>query len=347
MIKLIDDTLREGLQSPGLSFTIQEKIKIAELLGKAGIETAIVSYPSAHWSEKKVTEEIISKNLIKNVYGLGRAIKNDIDEIYNTGAHIALHFPFIYENIDKVIEDIKYAIKKDDLTTVALVDVVSNRSSIINILKKLYDIGLRKAQLPDTTGKAMPPFMRDLIKEVKMNFKEDMEVEVHCHNDHGLAIANCLAALEEGASSVSVTVYGIGERNGIADLYIIYNALKKYGKQINLNEDHLSNLYKYVGELLINKVGYQFFFDNFPIIGTNTNIMTAGTHASYQSLFSQKGFSVNVYAGKSLIKKILQSYNINLSDEKLTALVNIIKDKSVNEGRALTYDEVLKLSKEV
>ncbi|WP_292319111.1 hypothetical protein [Caldisphaera sp.] len=347
MVQLIDDTLREGLQSPGISFKMEEKLKIADLLGKSGIENAIVSYPSAHWSEKKITEEIIDKKLIKNTYGLGRAIKKDIDEILSTGAHIALHLPFKYNNIDSVIEDIKYAIKKDELTSVALVNIVDNKSLIIDILKKLNEIGLKKVQLPDTTGNANPKFMRNLIKEAIESLKNNIDIEVHCHNDYGLAVTNCLAAIEEGASSVSVTVYGIGERNGIADLYVMYNALKEEGYKLDLSEEGLQNLYKYVGELILNKIGYKFFYYNFPIVGINTKTMTAGTHASFTSVFTQELFSVNVYAGKSLIKKILEKYGVNLSEEKLTKLVNLVKDISVNEGRALTYNEVLKLSKEV
>jgi 2-isopropylmalate synthase len=347
LVQLVDDTLREGLQSPGISFKIEEKIKIAELLGKSGIENAIVSYPSAHWSEKKVTEEIINKKLIKNVYGLGRAIKSDIDEIFNCGAHIALHFPFKYENIDKIIDDIKYSLKKDEFTSVALVDVVANRSAVIDILKKLDEIGLRKVQLPDTTGNATPKFMRNLIKDSLKILKNNIDIEVHCHNDYGLSVSNCLAAIEEGATSVSVTVYGIGERNGIADLFVMYNALKKEGYNLRLDETALLELYKYVEDLILKKIGYKFFFYNFPIVGINTNTMTAGTHASYISVFSQERFSVNVYAGKSLIKKILDKYGINLSDEKLASLVNLVKEISVKDGKALTYEDVLKLSKEV
>ena len=285
--------------------------------------------------------------MIKNTYGLGRAIKKDIDEILSTGAHIALHLPFKYNNIDSVIEDIKYAIKKDELTSVALVNIVDNKSLIIDILKKLNEIGLKKVQLPDTTGNANPKFMRNLIKEAIESLKNNIDIEVHCHNDYGLAVTNCLAAIEEGASSVSVTVYGIGERNGIADLYVMYNALKEEGYKLDLSEEGLQNLYKYVGELILNKIGYKFFYYNFPIVGINTKTMTAGTHASFTSVFTQELFSVNVYAGKSLIKKILEKYGVNLSEEKLTKLVNLVKDISVNEGRALTYNEVLKLSKEV
>ncbi|AFZ69958.1 isopropylmalate/homocitrate/citramalate synthase [Caldisphaera lagunensis DSM 15908] len=346
-MEIVDDTLREGLQSPGMSYKIEEKIKIAEMLGNAGIQNALVSYPSAHWSEKKVTEDIIKRKLIKNVYGLGRAFKNDIDQIYETGAHISLHFPFKYDNIDKVIEDIKYAIKLDDMTTVALVDVVSNKEIIINILRKLKEIGLKKVQLPDTTGNANPVFMRSLIKQAINEIGKDVEIEVHCHNDYGLSIANCLSAIEEGASSVSATVYGIGERNGISDLFTIYYALKKMGYNISLNEQALFELYDYMKELILKKIGVEFFIKNFPIVGENTNIMTAGTHAHFSSVFSQEKYSINVYVGRSMIKKILEKYKISLSDEKLSRLVELIKDVSVNEGKSLSYDDVLKLSKEV
>jgi 2-isopropylmalate synthase len=127
----------------------------------------------------------------------------------------------------------------------------------------------------------------------------------------------------------------------------MYNALKKEGYKLDLVEEKLLDLYKYVGELILNKIGYKFFFYNFPIVGINTKTMTAGTHASFLSVFSQDIFSVNVYAGRSLIKKILEKYGVSLNEEKLNSLVEIVKNISVNEGRALTYDEVLKLSKEV
>ncbi|MGC8609489.1 MAG: hypothetical protein ACP5UV_06445, partial [Thermoplasmata archaeon] len=95
---IVEDTLREGLQTPGFAYTVDEKIIMAKELASAGIKRALVSYPPAHLSEYEVTKRIIDDHIFDEVYGLGRTVKEDVDMIAETGANISLHLPFTYHD---------------------------------------------------------------------------------------------------------------------------------------------------------------------------------------------------------------------------------------------------------
>ena len=96
---LTDDTLREGMQTPGFAMSYDEKIELAKLISSAGIKRALVAYPPAHKSEFDVTAAIVDRKYFQQVFGLGRTVKEDIDMINATGANISLHLPFKLDNL--------------------------------------------------------------------------------------------------------------------------------------------------------------------------------------------------------------------------------------------------------
>ena len=155
-MRISDDTLREGLQAPGIAFTRSEKLKLASLVSAAGIKRALVSYPSAHVSEVEVTKEIVRANYFNEVFGLGRTLKEDVDTIYSTGANIALHLPFIIERLGEIEEVIRYASNSDRIVEVALVDVVQYSTedlvSFINLGEAVPIVsGIWMTLAPDST----------------------------------------------------------------------------------------------------------------------------------------------------------------------------------------------------
>ncbi|MEM0140195.1 MAG: hypothetical protein QXZ44_06250 [Ferroplasma sp.] len=343
---LSDDTLREGLQSPGFAMKLEEKLKMAEFLSKAGIKRALVSYPSAHISEVRATEQILSKKYFDDTFALGRTLKEDIDLINDTGANISLHLPFRIDSWDDVYENIKYACSLGRKVEVGFVDIdMFSIEEIIKFAVKMEEFGLDTLQLPDTRGMLTPDKMFRIIKTVKEKCK--IKVEVHCHNDHGLAIANAISGIGAGADYVDATIFGMGERNGIADSLTIADYIENNGIAHEINRGRLRDAYDYMYDLIIEKIGQNFFVDNFSVYGKNSGIQTAGTHVAFNSIFTEKNYSVNVYTGKTMIKNILGANNIALSDEKLYLVVKMAKDTSVESGKALKAKDIIKIAGEI
>ena len=342
---ITDDTLREGLQTPGISFTTEEKLNLARIISESGVKRALVAYPSAHSSEVEVTEKIVKERLFSETYALGRTVISDIDTIVDTGANISLHLPFRLENLHKVKEAINYASRKDRKLEVAVVDVIHHSDKeILDLVRMVSEAGADVIQLPDTTGSGFPARMRSIIRLVKSIF--DVEVEIHCHNDMGGAISNTIAGIEAGAEFADTTIFGMGERNGIADTASLVSLLEAQDIATEVDLVKLENAYNSMMKLILEKIGYDFFVDNRPVYGKNTVINTAGTHAAFSDVFKGGGFSVNVYTGKAMIRDILESNGRSLDEESLHKLVKLIKDEAVNTGRTVGPEKILKMSEE-
>ncbi|WP_069806859.1 LeuA family protein [Vulcanisaeta thermophila] len=347
---IIDDTLREGLQAPGISFTVEEKIELARLISNAGVDEAIVSHPSAHESEVEVTRTIVERNYFKYVFGLGRALKEDIDLIASTGANISTYVPFEPQLVNKSLDVIKYAVntygKGKLIIEVGITNITAYEpSSIVKLAKTLEELGVDRIQLADSLGKATPKFMYNIVNNVKHTVK--IPVSVHCHNDMGAAVANSISSVYAGADYVDATIYGIGERNGIADLATIAMILKNDGYRINIDFEKLRDAYNYLAKLIIDKIGIEFFRNNFPVFGDNVSVQTAGTHATYPGVFKEARYSLNVYVGRSTLRKVLSEFGISLNDQELLMLMKKVKDTAVRTGRAVTYDQLLRLIDEI
>ncbi len=343
---ITDDTLREGLQTPNFSYTIDEKLKLAKLLSDAGIRRALVSYPSAHSSEFEVTRKIVENRYFNETFGLGRTLERDIDRIDDTGANISLHLPFSLEDLDGVLRAIRYASTKEKTVEVGLVGVTKyDENELVKLATKVVEAGADVVQLPDTTGTATPSKMRNIVKAVKKNV--EAKLEVHCHNDFGGSVANAMAGIEAGADLVDGTVFGLGERNGITDIASISGLLEREGYKTGVSIDALPEVYRYMENLILEKIGPSLFQSNFPVFGKNTNVHTAGTHAASSLVFTGKNYSVNVYTGKHMIRSILQSSQIELPDCALKTLVDSIKDLSVSTGKSITVEQINKMAREL
>lgn len=342
---LSDDTLREGLQAPGLSFTYEEKIELAKMISSSGISRALISYPSAHISEFNVTRDIVNMKLFSEVYALGRTVPGDIDTIYESGANISLHVPFNDFDVNEIIEVIKYARSKGRNVELAIVDIAKyDVDRLISLAKQFSKAGVNVLQIPDTTGRASPERVYEVVSKLKKEVES--EIEIHCHNDAGLSVANAIAGISAGCDYVDTTLMGIGERNGITDSLTIANYLVEKGLEPGIRLERLEKAYDYMINLLLKKVGYSFFTNNIPIYGRNVRAITAGTHSTSSS-FPNSYISINVYVGSGIIKEILRRNNVNIDDRKVKIVLNKIKDLAVNEGRTIDPMEVVKIYGEI
>lgn len=343
---ITDDTLREGMQAPGMAFTVDEKVKIARIISDCGVKRALVAYPPAHPSEAIATERIVSDHIFPEIFALGRAIKEDVDCIAETGSNISLHLPFRMERLEDTLDAVRYASTKGRIVEVAVVDVMKNDiRDVIKIARLVSQAGADIVQLPDTTGIGSPKRIRGLFAEAKKSL--GVEIEAHCHNDRGAALANAYAALEGGADHVDATVYGIGERNGITDLATLSAILESDGISTGINESALREVYRKILDVILSKAGESFFMQNFPLVGENVSTNTAGTHVAFSDVFSAGGMSFNVYAGKSMIRRVLESSGMEMNDQDIRQILNTVKDRSADEGRCVGVGEIIKMAGEI
>ncbi len=341
-----DDSLREGMQAPGISFSVEEKLNLAKKISECGLKRILASYPSAHESEALVASEITKKGYFQEVYGLGRAIKEDIDLIDSTGANISLHFPFKYESLDEIYSNVKYALSLGKKVEVGIVDITQYKTDqLVKIVKVLSGLGVDTIQLPDTMGKATPGLIRNVVGESRK--VSESKIEIHCHNDRGLSVSNAIAGIEAGADIIDTTFLGLGERNGITDTGTLARYLKEIGEANDLQTENIDRLSIEFLDIVIKKTGEYFFKNNLPNIGKNTNTHTAGTHAAFSDVFEGNDFSVNVYTGKSMLKKILEGRGINLTKEDLSLLMRRVKDISATQGRVIGADEIIKEARDL
>ncbi|GAI05570.1 unnamed protein product, partial [marine sediment metagenome] len=229
-VRIFDTTLRDGDQTPGVSFTTDQKLLIARQLDRLGVDTIEAGTPVSSEGERKAAAAIAKAGLNAEICGLARPIKEDVDAALECGVdcvHVFistsdLHLKHMLKMtreqvLQRAVEYVRYA--KDHGVTVEFSAMDASRTDL-GYLKQIYqatvEAGADRINVPDTVGVITPRGMNYLISQLKPIIK--VPISVHCHDDLGLATANSLAAVEAGAEQVQVAVNGLGERAGNASL---------------------------------------------------------------------------------------------------------------------------------
>jgi 2-isopropylmalate synthase len=245
-IRIFDTTLRDGEQSPGASMNLEEKLKIAEVLEKMGVDVIEAGFPIASNGDFEAVRLVASKIKESTVCGLARAGKRDIDRcaealeparakrihtfISTSPLHMKFKLQMEPEQVHKaVIESVTYARKfTDDVEWSCEDGSRTEHDFLCRCVEAAINAGARTINIPDTVGYAIPSEFAALI-EMLFNRVPNIDkaiISVHCHNDLGLAVANSLAAVQKGAGQVECTINGLGERAGNAALEEIVMALR-------------------------------------------------------------------------------------------------------------------------
>lgn len=297
MIKIFDTTLRDGEQSPGCSMNMSEKLKMATQLDALGADVIEAGFAIASPGDFAAVKSIASVVKRATVASLARALKKDIDVAYDAvkeAAHPRIHV-FIAtsdvhmeyklkmtreEVIARTAETVAYAKSLcDDIEFSAEDASRSDRDFLCKVLETAIEAGATTVNIPDTVGYAMPEEYGALIAYVKKNVKniDKAVISVHCHNDLGLATANSLAAIANGAGQVECTVNGIGERAGNTALEEIVMALATrkdvYGEETGIDTTQIFKTSKMLS--MITGVKVQ---PNKAIVGENAFAHESGIH---------------------------------------------------------------------
>ena len=277
-IWVFDTTLRDGEQVPGAKLNLYEKVEIAQQLKKLGVDIIEAGFPASSQGDfdavKAVAKRVGNTSDIM-ITALARAIKEDIDSVYNavkyaenpmihmvlgtSDIHIEKKFSKSKDQILQIgIDAVKYA--KSLMPQVQYSTEDASRSDFEYLWKTVEAVmkaGVTMINVPDTVGYAEPEQWGEMIAKLNYRMKnldDSVLLSVHCHNDLGMATANTLAAVKNGADKVEVTMNGIGERAGNAALEEVVMAIKTRGDVYdvftNINTKEIMNTSRLVSSFM-------------------------------------------------------------------------------------------------
>lgn len=238
-IILCDTTLRDGEQAPGVAFSVAQKVRIASLLAGAGVREIEAGTPVSGGEEARSVEAIVALGLPARISAWCRALKTDVDAALGCGAPaVAIAIPVSAPQLKHKLRrnhlwaartlaaTVAYAKGRGLYVTAALEDAGRAKPEVLALVAKAaLGAGADRLRLSDTVGVLDPFSAFDLVRGVR-EFT-DAPLEFHAHNDFGLATANALAAYRGGATHLSTTVLGLGERAGNAALEEVAVALER------------------------------------------------------------------------------------------------------------------------
>ncbi len=287
-IRIFDTTLRDGEQMAGVELSLEDKIEIAQALDDLGVDIIEAGFPASSDIDFK-SVKLISREVSKaRVAGLARANRRDIDAAAEADAHVIhvfiatsdIHMKYKLrmtpeEVLQRAVEAVEHAKSYGVEVLFSAEDATrSNREFLLQVYKAVVEAGATYINIPDTVGVMMPWEMEDLVRYIRSNLPEGVKIDVHCHNDFGMATANSVVSVRAGADGVQVTVNGFGERAGNAALEEVVAALHfRLGLKTGIK---LEKLYE-VSRLVARKFGIQ-LPPNKPVVGDNAFAHEAGIH---------------------------------------------------------------------
>ena len=284
-IGILDSTLREGEQHPGVSFTNKQRIQIAWMLDYFGVDQIEIS-PIISNDHAVATKTIIKQGLSADIVAHGRALKEDIDVSLKCDASWVAAYLGISdihlkdklrisrdEALDRAVKTVEYA-KSHGLKIRFTVEdgCRADPQFLINVCKAIEEAGVDRISLPDTVGVLRPIGMYNFVKRVRSEV--NVPLDAHVHNDIGFALANAFAACDAGADQIHTTIDGIGERTGIPSLAETAVALAYLYKSPNdFRLDMLVDLSRLIEQYTTIRP-----YDSKPIVGESAYKHKAGTH---------------------------------------------------------------------
>jgi len=382
-VSIFDTTLRDGEQSPGASMNVEEKLIIARQLAKLDVDIIeagfAISSPGDFEAVKRIGREIEGPVICS----LARAKPEDIDRawealkdaarprihtfISTSDIHLKHQFRMTREEAKKrAVEMVARAESYVDDVEFSPMDASrSDKEYLYEVLEAVIDAGATTVNIPDTVGYSIPSEFGALIKGIKENVSNIKKavISVHCHNDLGLAVANSLAAVMNGARQVECTVNGIGERAGNASLEEIVMILRTRKDILNLDTKIIIE-HIYPISRLISSITGMMIQPNKAIVGDNAFAHESGIHqdgllkekTTYEIMspksigLTQSTLVMGKHSGRHAFKARLKELGYEMSDENLNKaferfkiLADQKKEVFGEDIEAIVADEVLRI----
>ncbi|MFB3061409.1 MAG: 2-isopropylmalate synthase, partial [Candidatus Binatia bacterium] len=296
-VQIFDTTLRDGEQSPGASMNVDEKVLLARQLDKLGVDIIEAGFAASSEGDFDSVDRVSKEVKRPIVLSLARAQEGDIkkalkavDKAKHPGIHIFIATSDIHlkhklrmsrnEVLDAASFAISYAKKHLDYIEFSAEDASrSEPDFLVQIFAEAIRAGAKTLNVPDTTGYAIPSEFGSLVRYLIDHTEGANQVtwSAHCHNDLGLAVANSLAAVVNGARQVECTINGIGERAGNTSLEEVVMALKTRKGLFGLDTHVITEQIYPTSRLLSQITGIPIPI-NKPIVGDNAFAHEAGIH---------------------------------------------------------------------
>ncbi len=359
MVEILDSTLREGEQTPYVNFMIDEKVQIARMLDSIGVDMIEAGDPSVSPNVAAAIKRIASDGLKAEIIAHSIASCPAIDKAKSSGVgRVAIFFATSKIHLDAklhktqkqaiaiITEHITYArglglkvrFTPEDATR-------TDFDFLVKVCNAAINAGADRIGFADTLGIMQP---HDFYKRVH-DFRERLlpcKIDLHCHNDYGLALANAMEGIRAGADCIHTTVNSLGERTGIPDLVetiIAFNNLEAVEK---FNLQPLMEISAYV-----EKISGFFLAPNKPITGQNAFTHKSGIHVNgilkdprtYEPfdpslLGRERKIVIDKYTGKSAVQARLDEYGIKVSAAELEVIVTRIKNLGDQRKRLFDTD---------
>ncbi len=347
---IFDTTLRDGEQSPGASMTRDEKVRIAKALERMHVDVIEAGFPVASEGDFESVKAVANAIKDSTVCGLARALDQDIDRAGEAlkGANSARIHTFIATSPihmkmklrmepDAVVEQAVRAVKRARQFTdnVEFSPEDAGRSELdflCRVLEAVIEAGARTVNIPDTVGYNLPPQFGSLIGNLieRVPNSDKAVFSVHCHNDLGMAVANSLAAVAQGARQVECTINGLGERAGNAALEEIVMAMSTRQDVFDCNVDHLDRTQIVPCSRLVSGITGFTVQPNKAIVGANAFAHESGIHQdgvlksreTYEIMRAEDvGWSANrivlgKHSGRNAFRTRLQELGVSLAGEE-------------------------------
>lgn len=361
-VRIADCSLRDGEQQAGIVFTRKDKVDIARALDRLGVYEIEAGTPVSSDEDRLAIEEIAAAGLTAKISALARGRKDDIDLVAKCGAWAArLSMPISAiqrasklklsddQYVKLALENASY-IKERGL--VCIFSPYDTTRSDLPLLRRLLSEFNRegtvdRVRIVDTTGCATPQIIAFLVREMRQ--VTQIPLEIHCHDDFGLAVANTIAGVQEGAEYVSVTVNGIGERSGNASLEETALALRVlYGVDCGIDLSQIVDVSRLVEErsgitLQAHKavVGRGAFAheSGMVVAGLLKDPFTAESYVP-ELVGQSREVVLGKKSGVASVEAKLKRMNIDLPAEAMAGILNDVKLEAVRTKRPVGEDKL-------
>jgi len=373
-IVIFDTTLRDGEQCPGASMNLREKLEVARQLARLRVDVIEAGFPVISQGDFESVQTIAKEIKGPTICGLARCVPKDIDDaaaaIKPAGKRGRIH---VFLGTSKIHREFKLGKAQDEILRLAVEGVKRARGFVkdvefspedasrteldflVKIVEAAISAGATTINMPDTVGYATPQEYGEMFRHVIANAKgaKDVIFSAHCHDDLGLAVANSLAAVQNGARQVEGTINGIGERAGNTALEELIMAVKTRNRVFHGLTTGIQSREIVKTSRLVSRMCSFLVPRNKAIVGENAFSHGAGIHQdgilkkreTYEIMdprevgWRQTELPLTKHSGRAALKARLKHLGFKLSEEEINVV--FVRFKAVGDKKKFVYDDDL------
>lgn len=367
MVEILDTTLREGEQTPYVNFLLEEKLEIARLLDKVGVEMIEAGDPSVSLSVEAAIKHIVALKLNAEIVAHSLATYSGIEKAHLCGVdRVVVFYPTSQIHLERkmhktqreALEIIEAHVRYGRSLGLKVRYTPEDASRtefefLVLACNAAIQAGADRISFADTLGTLQPHEIHDRIRALRERLLP-CKIDLHCHDDYGLALANAMAGVHAGADCIHTTINGMGERTGIPDLC---ETVMAFHNLEGVNKYNLQPLME--ASTYLERVSGFFLAPNKPITGQNAFSHKSGVHThgvlqdprTYENfdpslLGRERKIVIDKFTGRSAVAARLGEYGVEVSAEELEAIVRRIKE--VGDTRKFLFDtDIIEIAEQV